>query len=115
MGFLFSPRAVFLRNRTLSFAGTLVIEHIFRYSYINLPARYNAELDETDFLPIKVSYFRRLGEVTFRETSIRAWLVLFYLLYSVFLFKAVYDALAGFLLELKSISRGLATSHWRYP
>lgn len=98
---LFSPRAIFLRNRALSIAGTLVAEQLFRYCYVDLPSHYNAELDETDFLPIHESYFRRLGEVTLRETAIRAWLVVFYIFYSVFLFKAVHDALALFFVGVR--------------
>ena len=89
-----SPRAIFLRNRLLSLASTLIFEKIQSYVYLDLAPRYGLQIGITDFLPTKESYFRRLGEVTLRETAVRVWLVTFFLFYSVCLYTTIHDALA---------------------
>lgn len=89
-----SPRAIFLRNRVISFVGTLIFEKIYSYSYLVLAPKYGMQMDMMDFLPTKETYFRRLGEVTLRETVMRAWIVTFFLFYSICLYNTIHDALA---------------------
>jgi hypothetical protein len=89
-----SPRAIFLFNRVISVAATLIAERIYNHCSLVLPSYYDAQLELTDFLPTKESFFRRLGEVTLRETVIRGWLVTFFLFYSVCMFNMVHDILA---------------------
>lgn len=89
-----SPRAVFLRNRGLSFVGTLIVERMYSTTYLVLAPKYGAQMEVMDFLPTKETYFRRLGEVTLRETVIRVWIVTFFLFYSLCLYNTIHDALA---------------------
>jgi hypothetical protein len=88
-----SPRADF-RNRLLSFAGTLILEKIYSSVYHDVAPRYGIQLSITDFLPTKESYFRRLGDVTLRETAIRIWLVSLFLFSTICLYVTIHDALA---------------------
>lgn len=89
-----SPRAVFLRNRALSLLGTVIAEKAYTYAHQDLASQYGARMDMADFLPTKESYFRRIGEVTLRETAVRAWLVTFFLFYSFSIYSSMHDILA---------------------
>lgn len=89
-----SPRAVFIRDRVISLIVTLIAEKIFSYSYLDLAPKYGIEMDLMDFLPTKESYFRRITEVTLRETIVRTWIVAFFLFYSICLYNTIHDGLA---------------------
>ena len=89
-----SPRAVFIRDRVISLVLTLIAEKAFSYSYLELAPKYGLQMDIMDFLPTKESYFRRITEVTLRETLVRSWMVTFFLFYSVCLYNTIHDALA---------------------
>jgi uncharacterized membrane protein YhaH (DUF805 family) len=92
---LFSlPRATFLRNRAFTVISTLLAEKLYSYCYMTLPSNYDAQLDVADFLPTKELYFRRLHEITVRETVIRTWIVTFFLFHSIGLFNAIHSILA---------------------
>ena len=89
-----SPRAVFLLNRILSLAGMLITETAYTYVFLEVAPQYGLQMNITDFLPTKQSYFRRLGEVTLRETAIRAWLVPVFIFQSVSTYLTIHDILA---------------------
>ena len=89
-----SPWAIFLRNRLLSFAGILILEKLYSAVYYDVAPRHGIQLGITDFLPTKESYFRRLGDVTLRETAIRAWLVMVFLFSSICVYVSIHDVLA---------------------
>lgn len=89
-----SPRAIFLRSRLVSVAGILILVKVYSTVYYDIAPRYGIQLSMTDFLPTKESYFRRLGDVTLRETAIRAWLVTLFLFTSTFVYIGIHDILA---------------------
>lgn len=89
-----SPRAVFLRDRVISIVVTLIAEKAFSYSYLVLAPKHGLQMEMMDFLPTKETYWRRLSEVTLRDTVIRTWLVTFFVFYSVCLYNTIHDALA---------------------
>lgn len=85
------PRAVFLRNRLISLFTIYATLQLYNYLFNNF-----VELEGTDFLPTKFTYFRRLPTVTLRETLIRTWLVCYWTAYSVALYTGFHDVLALF-------------------
>jgi hypothetical protein len=91
-----SPRAIFLRNRIISFAATLAIERIYSYAVSDIVPQYVDGLDMMDFLPTKEVYWRRIANVTLRETIIRAWIVTYFVGYSVMLYSTIHDLFAIF-------------------
>jgi hypothetical protein len=56
--------------------------------------QYIDELDITDFLPSKETFFRRIGSVTIREKLIRVWIVTFAVGYSIGFYTSIYNILA---------------------
>jgi len=85
------PRAVFLRNRLISLFTISAILQSYNYLF----EKYIV-LEGTDFLPTKLTYFRRFPTVTLRETLVRTWLVSYWTFYSVGLYTALHDLLALF-------------------
>jgi hypothetical protein len=89
-----SPRGIFLRNRVVSLCAIIAILKIYNYFFFSLLPQFGLELDITDFLPSKQTYFRRLMAVTLRETFIRTWIVTYWMIYSVGLYTALHDVLS---------------------
>ncbi|KAG9240637.1 hypothetical protein BJ878DRAFT_277429 [Calycina marina] len=91
-----TPRAVFLRNKALSLLTIYMINQVYWYGMFELLHSLDMGLEGTDFLPSKVSYFRRIHTVTLRETLVRVWLVCYWTFYSVGLYTGFHDVLAMF-------------------
>jgi hypothetical protein len=89
-----SPRVIFIRNRLISFLATVIAERVYAYLVGNVIPQYVNGLDVMDFLPTKETYFRRIASVTLRETVIRAWVVSYFVFYSVALYSTLHDLLA---------------------
>jgi hypothetical protein len=68
------PRVIFVRNRLAS----LFVIYVLSKAFATLPEKmfssHFGPLGIEDFLPSQHSYFRRLSEVTFRETALRIWI-----------------------------------------
>jgi hypothetical protein len=94
--FLRSHKATFLRNRLLSCCTILALNHLYNYSMTSIDPIFDLHLDMVDFLPSRQSYFRRLPSVTLRETVIRIWITIYWVLYCMGLYTSLHDALAFF-------------------
>jgi hypothetical protein len=88
------PRTIFVLNCVLSLACMLAAEQTYRYFYMDILPYYIDALNMMDFLPIKETYFRRIGSVTFRETVIRVWIVTVFIWNSVCTYNTIYKILA---------------------
>lgn len=88
------PRTIFVLNCVISLACMLAAEQIYRYFYMDFIPHYIDELNMMDFLPIKETYFRRIGSVTFRETVIRVWIVTVFIWNSVCTYNTIHKILA---------------------
>jgi hypothetical protein len=92
--FLRSPRCRFLRNRIILLITIYAIDQFYNYLYNTVLPQYVDPIDVYDLLPSKQSYFRRLTTVTFRETIIRTWIVLYWTWYSYSLYTSLHHVLA---------------------
>lgn len=91
---LCSPRTEFVIKRVISIVCALATERVYRYICMDFLPQYFGELEITDFAPAKEQYIRRIMSVSCRETIIRAWVVTFFILYSVLIYSTIHSILA---------------------
>ena len=92
--FFRKPRAVFIRNRLISIFTIYATLQAYNYMFYQVGPKYGVQLEMLDFLPNKLTYFRRISTVSLRETLVRAWLVFYWTFYSVGLYTAFHDFFA---------------------